>query len=96
MNPPRRRREIPAWPSDDEDDLDLEAEQAERDLFLRAAGVTIDDERIMAAYRGQMKLGPKVPTKEAIASLEVVALEDMKELRCKPIPSYRAIILIEL
>ncbi len=39
----------------------------------------LDDERSMAAMRGALAAGKRVPSKEAIASLEIVKLEDLEE-----------------
>jgi hypothetical protein len=38
-----------------------------------------DDERSMAAMRGALAAGKRVPSKEALASLEIVKLEDLEE-----------------
>ena len=39
----------------------------------------LDDERSMAAMRGALAAGKRVPSKEAIASLEIVKFEDLEE-----------------
>ncbi len=38
-----------------------------------------DDERSMAAMRGALAAGKRVPSKEALASLEIVKLEHLEE-----------------
>jgi len=82
IDPPRRRGHH-LWDSDEDDDLDAELD-ARRDLYF-GPGAGADDERMIAAYRGHLVSGKKVPTKEAIASLEVVNLEDLKD-DSKPLP----------
>lgn len=39
----------------------------------------LDDERSMAAMRGALAAGKRVPSKEALASLEIVKLEDLED-----------------
>lgn len=76
IDPPRRRGHHP-WDSDSDDDLDADLD-AHRDLYF-GPGAAADDERMIAAYRGHLVSGKKVPTKEAIASLEAVNLEGLKD-----------------
>ena len=77
MDPPRRRGGHP-WESDEDDDLEAELEARRTDLYF-GPGAGAEEERVIAAYRGHLVSGKKVPTKEAIASLEAVKLEDLKD-----------------
>ncbi|EHL00858.1 putative E3 ubiquitin-protein ligase hrd-1 [Glarea lozoyensis 74030] len=74
--------------SDDDEDSDLEREsneiyrreeelsRRENELARREDG---NEERAMAVLRGAIALGKRVPSKAAIASLQVVKVEDLKE-----------------
>jgi hypothetical protein len=68
------------WDSDDDDDSvpEIDAEAYRRSAeFLFSSDA--DDERSMAAMRGALAAGKRVPSKEALASLETVKLEDLEE-----------------
>jgi hypothetical protein len=86
IEPPRRRVGHDWGDSDEDDDLEAELEARHTDLYF-GSGAGADEERIMAAYRGHMVSGKKVPTKEAIASLEVVKLEGLND-DSKPLPRF--------
>ena len=66
--------------SDDDDDsapeTEAEAHRRSTEFFLNPGP---EDERSIAAMRGALASGKRVPSKEAIASLEVVKLEDLEE-----------------
>lgn len=68
------------WDSDDDDDPvpEMDAETYRRNAELLFS-TDLDDERSMAAMRGALAAGKRVPSKEAIASLEIVKLEDLEE-----------------
>ncbi|KAH6675505.1 hypothetical protein B0J14DRAFT_691464 [Halenospora varia] len=76
----RRRPVIPHaahLDSDDEEDAEIEAARIrEAELFFSP---DMDEERAMAAMRGAIASSKKVPSREAIAALEVVKVEDLKE-----------------
>ena len=82
-----RRRTGGSWDSDDDDeslpDIDVESYRRNADLLFNQDG---DDERSLAAMRGALASSKKVPTKEAIASLELVTIQDLSD-KSKAIPS---------
>jgi hypothetical protein len=71
-NPARRNADV--WDSDDEDDF-AEMDYRRHSQFLSEQ----DEERVMAAMRGAIAAGKKIPSKEALASLEKVDLKDLKD-----------------
>lgn len=84
--PHARRRLQPNSDSDDDDDddsgLDLDLEGS-RIGAGRLYG-DMDEERMLAAMRGQLATGKKVPSKEAIASLEKLIIKELDESdKCK-------------
>jgi hypothetical protein len=86
QGPPHGRRRNGHWDSDDDDDSapDLEIEAIRRTSDLMFSGEGMDDERSMAAMRAQIAAAKKVPSKEAIASLEKVDPKELKVAdRCK-------------
>jgi hypothetical protein len=68
------------WDSDDDDDpvpeMDAESYRRSAELLF---GADLDEERSMAAMRGALAAGKRVPSKEALASLEIVKLEDLED-----------------
>ncbi len=68
------------WDSDDDEDpvpeTDAETYRRNAELLFSA---DLDDERSMAAMRGALASGKRVPSKEALASLEIVKLEELEE-----------------
>jgi hypothetical protein len=68
------------WDSDDDEDPvpEMDAETYRRNAELLFS-TDLDDERSMAAVRGALAAGKRVPSKEALASLEIVKLEDLEE-----------------
>ncbi|KAE9381741.1 hypothetical protein N431DRAFT_440567 [Stipitochalara longipes BDJ] len=77
---PRRRAATHTWDSDDDEDPvpEMDAETYRRNAELLFS-TDLDDERSMAAMRGALASGKRVPSKEALASLEIVKLEDLEE-----------------
>jgi hypothetical protein len=76
-----RRRNANDWDSGDDDDDDdahspLSEIDSDRAGFLYG---DMDEERHMAAVRGAIAAGKKIPSKEFIASLENVDPKDIKE-----------------
>jgi hypothetical protein len=72
------------WESDDDEEflpgIGRDRSGREEDLFYPE----IDDERSLAAMRGALAIGKRVPSKEALASLESVDLGELKDSdRCK-------------
>jgi hypothetical protein len=81
-NPPEdralgRRRAVPAWESDDDDDL-ADSEDMGYRRHSQLFGDQ-DEERALAALRGSIAAAKKIPSKEALASLERVDLKDLKD-----------------
>lgn len=66
--------------SDDEDEAELEAEALSRRQEAEIYFVTngLDADRAMAALRGAAAVAKRVPSKAAIASLEILKAEDLK------------------
>jgi hypothetical protein len=58
---------------------EIDAEAAYRRSAELLFSSDLDDERSMAAMRGALAAGKKVPSKEALASLEIVKLEDLED-----------------
>jgi predicted kinase len=56
--------------------MDAETYRRNAELLFSA---DLDDERSMAAMRGALAAGKRVPSKEALAALEIVKLEDLEE-----------------
>ena len=56
--------------------MDAETYRRNAELLL---STDLDDERSMAAMRGALASGKRVPSKDALASLEIVKLEDLEE-----------------
>ena len=86
QEPPHGRRRNGHWDSDDDDDLvpDLEIEAIRRSSDLMFGAEGMDEERSMAAMRAQIAAAKKVPSKEAIASMEKVDPKKLKDAdRCK-------------
>ena len=74
-----RRRAAPAWESDDEDDEALaDSEDAGHRRHSELFGDQ-EDERALAAIRGSIAAAKKIPSKEALASLERIDLKDLKD-----------------
>ena len=74
-----RRRAAPTWESDDEDDEALaDSEDAGHRRHSELFGDQ-DDERTLAAIRGSIAAAKKIPSKEALASLERIDLKDLKD-----------------
>jgi hypothetical protein len=67
--------------SDDDDDSvpEIDAEASYRRSAELLFSSDLDDERSMAAMRGALAAGKRVPSKEALASLEIVKVEDLEE-----------------
>lgn len=67
--------------SDDDDDSvpEIDAEAAYRRNAELLFSSDLDEERSMAAMRGALAAGKRVPSKEALASLEIVKLEDLED-----------------
>jgi hypothetical protein len=42
-------------------------------------GADVDEERSMAAMRGALAAGKRVPSREALASLEIVKVEELED-----------------
>ena len=83
LDPSRsRRRDNPDWDSEDDDDP-LSAPESDVYTNPYRAGLLfnsdMDDERRMAAARGALAAGKKVPSKEFVASLEKLNPKDLKE-----------------
>jgi hypothetical protein len=81
IDSPHPRRRAGTWDSDDDDDSvpEVEAEAAYRrnaEMLFSGEG---DDERSLAAMRGAIASGKKIPTREAIATLEVVKIGDLSD-----------------
>lgn len=75
------RRQAGTWDSEDDDDSvpEVEGEAAYRrsaELLFSGEG---DDERSLAAMRGAIASGKKIPTREAIAALEIVKIDDLSD-----------------
>ena len=84
--PPHGRRRSGPWDSDEDDDSapDLEIEALRRSSDLMFGGEGMDEERSIAAMRAQIAAARKVPSKDAIASMEKVDLKGLKDSdRCK-------------
>jgi hypothetical protein len=65
---------------DDEDSVpEIDAEASYRRSAELLFSSDLDDERSMAAMRGALAAGKRVPSKEALASLEIVKVEDLEE-----------------
>lgn len=72
---PRRRNAATTWDSD-EDEEDIRAETYRRQAELLFGGG--DEERAMQLARGVLGAhGKRVPSKDALASLESVRVEDL-------------------
>ena len=82
IDSPHPRRRAGTWDSDDDDDdsvPEVEGEGAYRrnaEMLFNGEG---DDERSLAAMRGAMASGKKIPTREAIAALEIVKVDDLPD-----------------
>ena len=81
IDSPHPRRRAGTWDSDDDDDSvsEVEGEAAYRrnaEMLFSGEG---DDERSLAAMRGAMASGKKIPTREAIAALEIVKVDDLPD-----------------
>jgi DNA-binding SARP family transcriptional activator len=64
---------------DDEDSVpEIDADTAYRRSAELLFSSDLDEERSMAAMRGALAAGKRVPSKEALASLEVVKVEDLE------------------
>ena len=72
-----RRRAVPAWESEDDDDL-ADSEEMGYRRHSQMFGDQ-DEERALAALRGSIAAAKKIPSKEALAALERVDLKDLKE-----------------
>lgn len=72
-----RRRAVPAWDSEDDDDL-ADSEEMGYRRHSQMFGDQ-DEERALAALRGSIAAAKKIPSKEALAALERVDLKDLKE-----------------
>lgn len=73
-----RRRAVPTWESDDDDDALADSEDLGYQRHSQPFGDQ-DDERTLAAIRGSIAAAKKVPSKEALASLERVDLKGLKD-----------------
>jgi hypothetical protein len=75
-----RRHAAPSWESDDDDD-DGHLADSEDAAYRRHSQLfgDQDEERAMAAIRGSIAAAKKVPSKEALASLEKIDLKDLKD-----------------
>jgi hypothetical protein len=75
-----RRHAAPSWESDDDDD-DAHLADSEDAAYRRHSQLfgDQDEERAMAAIRGSIAAAKKVPSKEALASLEKIDLKDLKD-----------------
>ena len=83
------RRAVSSWDSDDDEDSnpDIEAEAARREAAREAFYDQVEEERTMAAMRGALAAGKRLPSREALAALEIVKIEDLKESdRSRPPP----------
>jgi hypothetical protein len=82
IDSPHPRRRAGTWDSDDDDDdsvPEVEGEGAYRrnaEMLFSGEG---DDERSLAAMRGAIASGKKIPTREAIAALEIVKVDDLPD-----------------
>jgi len=77
---PHPRRRMP--PTSDSDDDDDSAPDLDQETSRSAAGRLygdMDEERMLAAMRGQLATGKKVPSKETIASLEKLTIKGLNE-----------------
>lgn len=74
-----RRRAAPGWESEEDDDGHLaDSEDIEYRRHSQLFGEP-DDERALAAIRGSIAAAKKVPSKEALASLERIDIKDLKD-----------------
>lgn len=65
---------------DDEDSVpEIDADTAYRRSAELLFSSDLDEERSMAAMRGALAAGKRVPSKDALASLEVVKVEDLED-----------------
>jgi hypothetical protein len=74
-----RMRRNHIWDSDDDEESIADIEIGRYSRGSQQLFSEYDEERAMAAMRGAMAAGKKVPSKEAIASLEKVSISDLKE-----------------
>lgn len=73
-----RRRAARGWDSEDDDDAAEDTESVGYHRHSQLFGEQ-DEDRAMAAIRGAMAAAKKIPSKEAIASLERVDMKDLKD-----------------
>jgi hypothetical protein len=73
------QRDATGWESDDDDDAGADPEVASYRRTSQHLFDDYDDERALAAMRGALAAGKKIPSKEALASLEKLAIKDLKE-----------------
>ncbi|PMD25194.1 hypothetical protein NA56DRAFT_474670 [Hyaloscypha hepaticicola] len=82
FEPPHSRRRAAAHTFDSDDDEDSVPEIDADTAYRRSAELLfssdLEEERSMAAMRGALAAGKRVPSKEALASLEVVKVEDLE------------------
>ena len=72
-------RRMRMWNSDEESSSDLENEDMRTAVYRQILYQGADDDRSVAAMRGALANSKKLPTKEALASLEKVKLEDLAD-----------------
>jgi hypothetical protein len=84
------------WDSDDDDDStpDVEHESLRREALYAEFD---EEQRTLASMRGAIAAGKKVPSKEAIASIEKLDIKDLGDAdKCKSSPCPKLNLQLEM